>query len=101
MLLFSLLLLTWLMWRNVQPLAQGLDKHLGAERGEQVVQLGGGAVWGDGNAWVWGLEQRDAVVEGEGGEGLDGYPRVCAPGEEGVVDWGGATETCEDVKGVV
>ena len=76
----------------MQPFAQGLDKHLGAERGEEVVQLGGGAVGGNRDAGVWGLEERDAVVEGFGGEGLDGDARVRAPGEEGVVDWGGAAE---------
>jgi hypothetical protein len=80
------------MRRDVQPLAQGSYKHLGAERGEQVVQLGRCAVGGDGDARVRGLEQRDAVVEGVWGEGLNGDAGVCAPGEERVVDWGGAAE---------
>jgi hypothetical protein len=94
LLLLFLLLLTRLVRWDVQPFAEGLDKHLGAERGEQVVQLGRGAVGGD--ARVRGLEQRDAVVEGVGGEGLDGYAGVRAPDEERVMDWSGAAEAFSD-----
>jgi hypothetical protein len=73
-----------------------LDEHLGAGWGEKVVQLGWGAVGWDGDAGLWGLEERDAVVEGVGREGLDCYAGVLAPGEQGVVDWGWAAEVWEE-----
>jgi hypothetical protein len=90
------LLLIWLVRRDVQARAQGADEHLGAGWGEQVVQLCGGAAGRDGDTWLGRLEERDALVEGLGREGLDCDAGVEAPGEEGVVDWGWAAEVGEE-----
>ena len=81
------------MWWYVQAEAEGVDEHGGAVAGEEVVQLGEGRVWRDWRAWVGGLEEDGAFVEGVRGERLDCYARVGVLGEEGVVEGGWAAET--------
>src|SRR5690242_674262 len=81
------------MRRDVQAPAEGFDEHGGAGRGEEVVELPGGAVRRDGDARrVRGLEEGDAVVKGVRGEGRGWGACVAALGGKGVVDWGGAAE---------
>jgi hypothetical protein len=57
------------------------------------VQLLWGAPWRDGDARLRGLQEDGACVEDLGGEGLDRDAGVGALGQEGVVDWGWASQT--------
>jgi len=56
------------------------------------VQLLWGAPYRDWDSWVRRLKERDARIEGLCGEGLNRDARVVASSEEGMVNWGGATE---------
>ena len=56
------------------------------------MELGEGAVPGDGDTREGGLREDGTSVEGRGGEGLDGDASVGVVVEEGMMDGGWAAE---------